>query len=514
MELVTDTLSYNTFGGGTPVLLIHGFAGTAQSHFERLISELASQYLVVAPDLRGHGGSRHLALACSELYFETHVKDIERLIAELKLGAVHLIGYSDGGEIAIKLAARLGDKALSFCVWGVSGIIPPDQIVDRYADAEIDTPTWTKFRHDLEALHIEQAIPLVRCWVQAMRCLRAVGGEISLAAAQEVRCRSLLVSGDRDPFNPLHSVRALANVLPNSELIVLSGAGHDLLTERGDQVVAVIRQFLNQRTDDSVQHDFRAVKHLIAELSPPPYLEIDGVGQVVVLLHGWGASHELFSPVLKLLRYRFRVISFDFPGFGSTPPPARGWSVHDYAEWVLDTLTRLGIQQAHFVGHSFGGRVAISIASRHPDKVGKLVLTGSAGIPPQRTLTYHLRVRLFKAGKSLVDRWFVPPPLRVAIQAKISEAGSADYQQASGTVRESFVRVVNEDLRPLLHKITAPTLLIWGDQDTDTPLADGKTMEQVIPDAGLIVFKGGGHYAYLEQVEYFCRILETFFLQS
>jgi pimeloyl-ACP methyl ester carboxylesterase len=95
--------------------------------------------------------------------------------------------------------------------------------------------------------------------------------------------------------------------------------------------------------------------------------------------------------------------------------------------------------------------------------------------------------------------------------AQVAKRGSADYQQASGTVRQSLVRVVNEDLRGLLPHIAAPTLLIWGENDADTPLSDGKMMERLIPDAGLVVFEGAGHYAYLEQPVRFCRIIETFF---
>jgi pimeloyl-ACP methyl ester carboxylesterase len=255
------------------------------------------------------------------------------------------------------------------------------------------------------------------------------------------------------------------------------------------------------------------MRQTTTELTPAPYLVVAGEGPAVVLLHGWGADHTLFAPVAKLLRQQFRVVSLDFPGFGATPPPPGAWSVHDYAEWVIAVLASLEIRAAHFVGHSFGGRVAISIASRHPGIVHKLVLTASAGIPPQRTLGYHLRVRRFKLARRLAASRAVPAPLRRALEAQVAKAGSTDYQRAAGTVRESFVRVVNEDLRPYLPGIAAPTLLIWGDQDSDTPIADGRVMEQLIPDAALIVFAGGGHYAYLEQAGRFCHIIETFFRQ-
>jgi pimeloyl-ACP methyl ester carboxylesterase len=77
-------------------------------------------------------------------------------------------------------------------------------------------------------------------------------------------------------------------------------------------------------------------------------------------------------------------------------------------------------------------------------------------------------------------------------------------------MRGTLVRLVNEDLRTLLPHLHLPVLLIWGDADSETPLADGRLMERLIPDAGLVVFEGAGHYAYLEQTGRFCRIVEVF----
>ncbi|MBF6591463.1 MAG: alpha/beta fold hydrolase, partial [Ktedonobacterales bacterium] len=179
--------------------------------------------------------------------------------------------------------------------------------------------------------------------------------------------------------------------------------------------------------------------------------------------------------------------------------------------WVVDLLDSLKLPRVHIIGHSFGGRVAITLASQWPERVAKLVLTDAAGIRPKRTWRDHARVRSFKALRWLAHMPLTPPPLRRWATAAVARRGSPDYQQASGTVRASFVRVVNEDLRPLLPRIAAPTLLIWGDRDEDTPLADARLMERMIPDAGLVVFEGAGHYAYLEQSARFCHIVKTFF---
>ncbi|HEY1354663.1 MAG TPA: alpha/beta hydrolase [Ktedonobacteraceae bacterium] len=244
---------------------------------------------------------------------------------------------------------------------------------------------------------------------------------------------------------------------------------------------------------------------------PPAYIERRGSGTPVILLHGWGASSALFHATIAGLEHAFALIVPDLPGFGRTPPPPGAWSVSDYTIWLVHLLDGLAIKRAHIVGHSFGGRIAIKLASAYPERVEKLVLTDSAGIRPQRTLRYWLRVRTFKTIRRLSHAAIAPGPVRTWAAARVATSGSSDYRLASGTVRSSFVRIVNEDLQSYLPRIQAPTLLVWGENDTDTPPADGRLMERLIPDAGLVVFEGAGHYAYLEQSARFCRILETFF---
>lgn len=256
-----------------------------------------------------------------------------------------------------------------------------------------------------------------------------------------------------------------------------------------------------------------------SSVQPPAHVERRGPHDAktslsslpVLLLHGWGASSTLFASTMAGLEHAFTLIAPDFPGFGATPPPPAAWSVDDYMTWLVSLLDSLNIQRAHVLGHSFGGRVAIRLASERPDRVAKLVLTDSAGIRPQRTLTYWVRVSTFKTLRWLGHSVVMPPPLRRWASAQSTKRSSTDYRQATGTVRGSFVRVVNEDLRPALSRIQAPTLLIWGERDEDTPLADAHLMERLIPDAGLVVFAGAGHYAYLEQPGRFCRIVATFF---
>jgi pimeloyl-ACP methyl ester carboxylesterase len=243
---------------------------------------------------------------------------------------------------------------------------------------------------------------------------------------------------------------------------------------------------------------------------PRAALDERGSGRPLLLLHGWGVSSELFVPILEALQPGRRLIVPDLPGFGATPEPDTPWSVHDYAAWCVALLDRLGIDACDLIGHSNGGRIGIVMAATAPGRVRRMVLAGSAGIRPARTLRGAVRVRSYKLLRALERSAMLPGALRRAAGRNADQRGSADYRAVSGVMRGTLVRIVNEDLRSLLPAVQLPVLLIWGDHDTETPLDDGRLMERLIPDAGLVVFEGAGHYAYLEQPGRFCRIVDVF----
>lgn len=247
---------------------------------------------------------------------------------------------------------------------------------------------------------------------------------------------------------------------------------------------------------------------------PREYLEIDGLRLAyrdrgaaegrppVVLLHGWGGSIDAVAGIQAGLEREFRVVAFDLPGFGASSPPPSPWGSPEYAALLLRALDRLTLERVSLIGHSFGGKIALQLAARQPQRVARLVLVSSAGIRPRRSPLQLARMGAFKAAR------------RLAGQGALSDwlarrFGSADYRSA-GPLRATLVRVVNEDLRPLLARVSAPTLLIWGERDTETPLADGVIMEREIPDAGLVVFPGAGHFPYLDDLPRFCRVAGSF----
>lgn len=233
-----------------------------------------------------------------------------------------------------------------------------------------------------------------------------------------------------------------------------------------------------------------------------------GSGYPLVLLHGWGCDLHIFDPIVKDLEQHFRVYRLDFPGFGQSPEPPEAWDTARYGQLTADFLRELEIQHPILLGHSFGCRVIIRMSQTVQAR--KIIITGGAGMPPQRPFSYYWKVYSYKAMKRLASLPGLKQLLANTIEKRRNKAGSADYRQASEVMRGVLVKAVNEDQRNLLPAIKAPTLLIWGELDTATPLRDGQLMEKMIPDAGLVVLQGGTHYAFLEQAPRFLAIVNHF----
>jgi len=240
------------------------------------------------------------------------------------------------------------------------------------------------------------------------------------------------------------------------------------------------------------------------------YLD-EGTGKTVLLLHGWGVDQHAFDPLRDQLKEACRVVSLDWPGFGVSQEPGRPWSVSDYQRLLEAFIETLKLEDIHVVAHSFGGRVAIKWAAQNPSSLKKMILVGSAGIRPKRSIKWYIKVFGYKIGKKVLKLPLIGSLAAPWLEKKQAKAGSEDYRRASMMMKQTMSRVVQEDLQALMPQIKLPTLLVWGDQDQATPLQDGKKMERLIPDSGLAVFQGAGHYAYLDQLPRFVRVLRHFF---
>ena len=215
-----------------------------------------------------------------------------------------------------------------------------------------------------------------------------------------------------------------------------------------------------------------------------------------MFLHGYLSSKESFYPQINYFSRRFRVTAPDLPGFGGSDRIPAAWSVGEYADWLEGFLKERGIVFPHVIAHSFGGRVAIKCLAR--GLIDRAVLTGCAGIVRRRTLSYHLRVKSYRLVRKFAPRF---------AEAKF---GSAEYRSLSPLMRESYKKIVNEDLREEAKRIARPVLYLNGERDRETPLSSVKILHECTAGSQLAVLKGCGHFAHLEEPLLFDLAAEEF----
>lgn len=228
-----------------------------------------------------------------------------------------------------------------------------------------------------------------------------------------------------------------------------------------------------------------------------------GKGDDLVFLHGYLSSKEAFLPIFDYFSEAYRVTAIDFCGFGQSAPLPYAFSVGDYADWTGSVFTRLGIKDPLCIAHSFGCRVAVKMQSTLRGNGGfcgfkKLLLTGPAGIMRKKTAAYRIKVRAYR----IVRKFF----------SAFAEAhfGSADYRALSPVMKESFKKIVGEDLRDDIAATDCEALVVEGDSDTVTTAAEAEEYAALLPRGGLKYIKGG-HFAFCENVLDFCLTAEEFF---
>lgn len=227
----------------------------------------------------------------------------------------------------------------------------------------------------------------------------------------------------------------------------------------------------------------------------------EGDGQAVVLLHGWGSSLEVWKMIINNLKEQggYRIVALDFPGCGGSPIPDEPMELSDYTGIVTELCSKLNIQNPILFGHSNGGRVTLALVGLGLLKVKKAIIFGGAGLKPKTSFKNKVKVASFKTVKFFLTLPGIKNHTEDTLNKARQHFGSSDYNSAPEVMRKTLVKLVNTDLRYLLGKIDCPTLLIWGSNDTAVPLYLAKIMEKEIPDAGLCVFEGCGHFAFIEK---------------
>ena len=215
------------------------------------------------------------------------------------------------------------------------------------------------------------------------------------------------------------------------------------------------------------------------------------------MLHGYLSSKESFLPQIEYFSQFYRVTAPDFPGMGGANELGCPFSVGDYADWTERFLSEQGIVNPLVIAHSFGGRVAIKLLAR--GRVDRAVLTGCAGIVKKRTLRYRMRVRAYRIVKKIAPRYAE------------KHFGSAEYRSLPPVMRESYKKIVNEDLREEAKTITRPVLFVCGSEDRETPLASAQIYHACVKNSRLLVLKRCGHFAHIENPLAFNAAAEEFF---
>jgi pimeloyl-ACP methyl ester carboxylesterase len=234
------------------------------------------------------------------------------------------------------------------------------------------------------------------------------------------------------------------------------------------------------------------------------YVDV-GSGKVILILHGWGSSNKVFAEVVQELSKTWRVVAPDFPGFGGSAEPDTAWGVAGYVDWTRQFMAKVGFTPTVILGHSFGGRVVLKGVGENILQPEKIILVDSAGIKPRQTATKQALAGISKVGKVLF-RGQMGEKIRTSVYRKI---GASDYVNASPLMKEVFKKTVSEDLRKYIPKIKTKSLIIWGENDLDTPVTDAQELAK-IAGAQLKIVAGAGHYVFLDKKTEVIKAIKEF----
>ena len=204
------------------------------------------------------------------------------------------------------------------------------------------------------------------------------------------------------------------------------------------------------------------------------------------------------------------------PGFGESDDLPKSWNIDDYIDFIIKFIESQNISELDLIGHSNGGRIIIKLMGKEnlKFKVNKIILIGSAGIVNKKSLKTRIKIRALKLCKHIAQFKPIKKIFPNLLDKVKNYFGSADYKDSNPIMRETMVKLINEDVRCFLPKIKVPTLLIWGEKDTATPISDAEIMEKMIPDAGLVKVKECSHYVFLENPSFVNIVIENFLTEG
>ena len=234
------------------------------------------------------------------------------------------------------------------------------------------------------------------------------------------------------------------------------------------------------------------------------YLKVGDSKKFIVFLHGWAADLTSFV-FAKDYFDDYSKLFVDFAGFGKSNEPDRAYYVGDYVDDLKCLLSQFEIEELVIVGHSFGGRVAVKFAHRYQSvyKNFKLCLVCAAGLRQKLSLLRRLQIFRYKKLKAKSQK-------NPNLKQRLSSFGSSDYKRLSSIMKQTFVNVVNEDLSEEAKNIMCNTAIIWGENDKEVKLKIAKKFNRYIKHSQLFVIKKAGHFCFVDNMQEFLIILDTF----
>lgn len=234
------------------------------------------------------------------------------------------------------------------------------------------------------------------------------------------------------------------------------------------------------------------------------YEEYNGGKKEIIFLHGWGNSSSTFKHQVDYLKDKYHIYLIDLPGFGKSNEQLTPYNLNDYVKLIKEFIQKKEIIDPILIGHSFGGRVIIKYLQKN--YLNKIILIASAGIKTKKTLKQKTNILIYKIKK----KWYQITKNYVEYNHLIKVSGSIDYQNSTKILKETMVKIINEDLTSSLNKITSNTLLIWGAKDTETKIEQAYKFKKLIKNSILTVFENAGHFVHIEEKENVNELIEKF----
>ena len=242
--------------------------------------------------------------------------------------------------------------------------------------------------------------------------------------------------------------------------------------------------------------------------------EVMGAGYPVIMLPGWLAPLETMKPIADSLKDRFKIYLIDVIGMGKSERPDEPLTTDKFGDFLAELIKELDIKKDPIlIGHSNGGRMIINAVGRGIVNPKKIILIDSAGLKTKHGLKYYVKLYTYKLGNTILKILPQTEDVKDLRKEMFEKRSSSDYKASPQVLRETMKIILKEDQTDKLSKIKAPTLLIWGTEDTATPLYMAEKMESLIPDSGLVTYEGAGHFSYLDNLKN-CNIVINEFLKE